>query len=133
MLAVCATLSLLSLALIGARSVQAQAHRPVAIFQQSLAPPIASPKAYTPKRATPHLARQHRKQRPPTVLGVLDQAGVTRYCVATHGPLTTAGQQDGTWLCEPFLGTAEPADLTAACRLIFGHAKAVARDGRCVE
>ncbi|MFG1606167.1 hypothetical protein [Actinoplanes sp. NPDC049265] len=131
--AFCATLSLLSLALIGARLVQAQVHRPVAIFQQSRSAAVTMPKAYTPEHGTAREQRQHRKQRPPTVLGRLDQAGMTRYCVATTGPLTTAEFQDGRWMCKPFLGTAVKADVTAACRLIFDDAKAVARDGRCVK
>ena len=136
-LAVCATLSLVSLALIGARFVQVRGNHPVARFEQNTGRAIATPKAYTPRRATPDVAPLRRKKRPPVVLGVLDQAGLTRYCVATTGPLTTAELQGGTWRCKPFLGAAQPADLTAACRLIHADPKAEAKPAgpgswRCV-
>jgi hypothetical protein len=125
--ALCAALSLLSVTLIGARFVQVRVHRPVPTFQQTQSSALRPPKAYTPKRATARLARQHRKQRPPTVLGALDQTGVTRYCVATTGPLTTAELTAGTWMCRPFLGAAQPADVTAACRFLFDDPAADAK------
>ena len=135
MTAICAALSLISIALMSARFVQVQTHRPVAAFRQAPAQTVTLPKAYTPKSATARAAEQRRKKRPPIELGVLDQAALARYCVATTGPLTTALLQDGVWLCKPLLGAARKANLTAACRLTFDDDTAFAKQPgrRCLK
>ena len=130
--------TVISLVPIAARLVQVETSGPVAMFEDGNRPAVTSPKAYTPKRATPHLAHQRRKQRPPIVLGALDQAGVSRYCVAENGPLTTATLENGAWMCKPLLGPATRVDLTAACRRIFADPKAEAEPAgagswRCVK
>jgi hypothetical protein len=128
----------ISLIPIGARFVQVEKNHPAAMFNDNKRPPASAPKAYTPKRATPHLAHQRRKQRPPIVLGALDQAGVGRYCLAEIGPLTTAALENGAWVCKPLLGTPTRVNPTAACRQIFDDTKAEARPAgagswRCVK
>ena len=120
---VCATVSLISLALIGTLVTREETHQPAAPrFARAAPQMVAAPSPYTLKWSSARAEPQRGKNRPPVLLGTLNPAGLTLYCADATGPLTVAVLDAGTWMCRPFLGTPRPITMTAACRFLYDPA-----------